>query len=66
MSTSATPLAAAPPTEVELGFAVPLRDEPPRCALEDTDWSNWDGGKIGGRPVRAAPERHSSVLCRDV
>ena len=43
--------------EVEIGFVEPLSSTPPACLLDDADWHAWDGGKVGGRPVRVAASR---------
>lgn len=38
--------------DLELGTLVRLEaDEPPLLSL--LDWNEWDGGKVGGRPVSA-------------
>lgn len=39
-----------PAGEVQLGFAEPLEPEGPMLRPSNTDWENWNGGKLGGRP----------------
>ena len=39
---------------IQLGFAEKVEEEDPssiKWLYEDPNWSNWDGGKIGGKPV---------------
>lgn len=39
--------------EIQLGFAEEVeRDDDGLMALEGGNWRDWDGGKIGGKPVR--------------
>ena len=33
---------------VELGFVQQIEGS---CAIDDPDWHEWDGGRVGGRPV---------------
>ena len=40
---------------VELGFAEEVDDESIPTLHDDPDWSNWDGGKIGGAPSWLSP-----------
>lgn len=41
--------------EVQLGFAEPMEPKAARRLLfRDPNWLDWDGGKIGGKPVRPA------------
>ena len=43
-------------SSVEIGLAALRRGGP---TLRDPLWHNWDGGKLGGRPVRARAARLS-------
>ena len=36
-------------SEVQLGFIV---DGQTNALFHDRDWMSWDGGKVGGKPVR--------------
>lgn len=46
--------------DVQLGFAEPMEPEDAmRLLFRDPNWHDWDGGKIGGKPVRAS----CSFLC---
>jgi pre-rRNA-processing protein TSR4 len=54
---------------VQLGYCVPLTtpeaenngedadSEPTQVAHESANWSNWDGGKVGGKPSWLNPQR---------
>lgn len=46
--------------EVELGYAE-ARDVD-GIALTARSWTNWDGGKLGGKPVSSARCRHAICL----
>ncbi len=38
--------------EIQLGFAEPIPEElRTRLLFQDPDWHEWDGGKVGGKPV---------------
>lgn len=51
------------PIAIQLGFVEALDDAPrPPVLFEDADWRNWDGGKVGGKPVRVIALSVSSVL----
>ena len=46
---------------VELGFAEALESDDV-AAIDEPCWSDWDGGKLGGRPVRLLVARPSLSL----
>lgn len=47
--------------EIQLGFAEEMeRDDDGLIALEARNWRDWDGGKVGGKPV--GTEIHSALL----
>jgi hypothetical protein len=43
--------------EIQLGFAEEVEEGHGGWLFEDKDWEGWDGGKIGGKPVRRPPRR---------
>lgn len=51
---------------IQLGFIVEERDRADSLLLfHDHDWSNWDGGKVGGLPVRTVRSLHRLKLAWD-
>ncbi len=52
-----------PGFEMELGFAEPLEPgDAKRLLFLDPDWDEWDGGKIGGKPVSGPVELNSELI----
>lgn len=41
--------------DVELGFVAPMQRADKKLLHESPDWSQWDGGKVGGKPVWLNP-----------
>eukprot|EP00981_Chlorochromonas_danica_P005621 scaffold1160_cov174-Ochromonas_danica.AAC.21 len=53
-------------TSIQLGFLEPVPDDLPDLLFHDPDWRNWDGGKVGGKPIWLDPvdlPNPSQLLC---
>lgn len=53
-------------TSIQLGFLEPIPTDIPDLLFQDPDWRNWDGGKVGGKPIWLDPvdlPNPSQLLC---